>query len=1445
MAKILGLDLGTNSIGWAIRETDEENRIEFLSQFKRNHDDLRNQIVDYGVIVFEKGVGDGKSGEFSLAAERRKNRSKRRLYNAKRYRKWELLKILIKEKMCPLNEKELRLWSIGEWVDVNGKKKNKGRKYPLNNEAWLKWLAMDPEYFGIKGMSTNKRNEPKPIRKSPYDLKCELLNTFIEDEINRKLMIGRALYHLAQRRGFKSSRKSGKSTYAENKEIEEKKKQYPNYHIATLANETLKTRRFRASGVIQRKYYEEEFLAICKKQGLSDELTKKLHHAAYYVRPLRSQKGLVGNCTLEKGKTRIPISHPLFEEFRALAFINNIQRREAGSHNRFEPIPIDIKKKIFEQLFFKKTERGQNNGKVDERSFFKFDEIIETFSENGKWEFNYKNKPNVSACPVIAGLMNVFDNQWKNKFITDENRFGINWEGLKVEYTVKYGTRKAVWKKGKHEFKSKKIHDKRTLNFEGIWHLLYDYLEIKDKPEELVTFCKNVLEWDDDKAKQFSEIGISQGYGSLSRSAISKILPYLQEGYLYSEAVSFANLSRVLGKENFEKNKNEIQKAISETIRSIDHQKEKLNIVNGLIQKYFAETNSNKKKGVDEQIRKLAEKETEQKLRQYFGESNWTNKPEEEKNEYYNFVLEKYLTFLYGKQQPEEKASSRQGKNPEIDYYKLPRLDEAIKKVLHERFGAEANKLKHLYHPSDIDIYPKANKIKKVVDKQTGEVIREVMQLGDPMPPSKGWKNPMAMRTMYELRKLINYLLEVGKIDPETKIVIEMARELNDANKRWAIQEYQKRREEENKEFAKAILGVAKQKYPNLNENDADNIDKFRLWWEQLENGEEVYKQIKSLKEDVDKYRLWKEQQCQCMYTGKTIRITDLFDGTKTQFAHTFQRSDSFDNSLANLTVADAYFNTNIQKDRIPTQLENYKTEFIFNGVTYPAIEPRLKKWIEKRDSLKERIEKNKAETKKANRMGNVERKNYLVRERHLLQFDFDYWDKKVKTFTLNEIPNWWKNSQLVDTQIINKYARAYMKSLFNKVEVQKATVVNEFKKIFEIKGDEQKDRSRHSHHAIDAAVLTLIPGSGKRDELLKEYYRALESNINFHDKPYPEFNTNHILEIDTNVLINHIMRDKTLTPTRKIIRKRGVKQLTKNGNIKKMEGDSIRGQLHLETYFGAVKVPERNKEGYPIKENGKFKTLENELWIVSRKPIDKVDLEKDVIVDELLKKHIQDQIKSGKKLTEVVDFQGKRIRHIRCRVKAGRGFLTINKAVSLKLNSHNPKKEHKKNVFVQNDENFLYLLYENVHENKIKREARIISLLEFAKFGYSSVKEVWNNSYLNKSVSGLPLKHVIRVGQKAIFYKENKEELKKLTTQQLQNRVFVVYKFNVSGTPDIYLKNNLDARPNPEIDKLCENDFNPDKYQAGLSLKAAKLNCLFEGKDFEIKSDGEIVWKF
>ena len=47
-------------------------------------------------------------------------------------------------------------------------------------------------------------------------------------------------------------------------------------------------------------------------------------------------------------------------------------------------------------------------------------------------------------------------------------------------------------------------------------------------------------------------------------------------------------------------------------------------------------------------------------------------------------------------------------------------------------------------------------------------------------------RNPMAMRSMFRMRNIINTLLAENKIDRDTTIHIEFARELNDANMRQA-----------------------------------------------------------------------------------------------------------------------------------------------------------------------------------------------------------------------------------------------------------------------------------------------------------------------------------------------------------------------------------------------------------------------------------------------------------------------------------------------------------------------------------------------------------------------------------------------------------------------------------------------------------------------------------
>src|SRR5690606_10271117 len=82
--------------------------------------------------------------------------------------------------------------------------------------------------------------------------------------------------------------------------------------------------------------------------------------------------------------------------------------------------------------------------------------------------------------------------------------------------------------------------------------------------------------------------------------------------------------------------------------------------------------------------------------------------------------------------------------------------------------------------------------------------------LESPEPISKGFKNPMALKTLHKLKHLLNYLLQTNQIDPHTRIVIEIARELNNANYRIALERWQNQRERENNNYKKIIEEINK-----------------------------------------------------------------------------------------------------------------------------------------------------------------------------------------------------------------------------------------------------------------------------------------------------------------------------------------------------------------------------------------------------------------------------------------------------------------------------------------------------------------------------------------------------------------------------------------------------------------------------------------------------------
>lgn len=194
------------------------------------------------------------------------------------------------------------------------------KQYPLDEE-FLRWQRTDD-------------NEDRNPYHDRYTALTRQLNL---GERRQRWLLGRALYHLAQRRGFLSNRKeAGDDTEGkvktDIKNLSDEMTAAGCSYLGEYFYELYQRKeRIRGKYTSRNEHYLAEFDAICNRQQLPDECRKALHRAIFFQRDLKSQKGSVGRCTFEPTKSRCPVSHPRFEEFRMLQFINNIRITEPNA----------------------------------------------------------------------------------------------------------------------------------------------------------------------------------------------------------------------------------------------------------------------------------------------------------------------------------------------------------------------------------------------------------------------------------------------------------------------------------------------------------------------------------------------------------------------------------------------------------------------------------------------------------------------------------------------------------------------------------------------------------------------------------------------------------------------------------------------------------------------------------------------------------------------------------------------------------------------------------------------------------------------------------------------------------------------------------------------------------------------------------------------------------
>lgn len=1060
---------------------------------------------------------------------------------------------------------------------------------------------------------------------------------------------------MIQRRGFLSNRKdqsaddTGKvkeSISNLTQEMHDAGYEYLGDYFYSLYN---KGEKIRNHYTARNEHYLAEFKAICEKQdldkNLGPEVVRQIEKAIFDQRPLKSQKGQVGKCVFEKNKTKCPSSHPMYEEFRMLSFINNI-KIQTPNDDVLRPLSPEERALIM-PLFFRKSKK-----------LFDFEDIAKKLAPKKQYGFykkssdaempylfNYPMDTSVSSCPVTTALKDIFGDDWI--------------DSLCETYTLAEG--------------------KSRLNVvNDIWHVLCFYTD----DTKLAEFAKNRLQLNDEEAKKFCEISLPGDYASLSLKAICKILPYLRRGLIYSHAVFLGNLCEVMPQ--YEWDIEEMRNA------AIDHIIHEMN---------------------------------------------------------------------------------------QIDSKDARTFEVCIKEYLKEQYHISEEKLKKLYHPSMMEVYPRVQ-----LTNSHG-----VYQLGSPRIDSV--RNPMAMRSMFRLRKLVNRLLEEGKIDSDTEIHIEFARELNDANKRNAIAAFTKENQNKNDEARKKIKNLFKA---------------------------ETGKDIEPTDVDVLKYVLWEEQGHICLYTGKQICISDFIGGNpKFDIEHTIPRSVGGDSTKMNLTLCDSRFNRDVKKTKLPTELPNHE-----------EIMARINDWREKYESLDGQIRRQKKMSKGAT---TKVQKDAIIRKRHLLELQRDYWRGKYLRFTMESVPEGFSRRQGTDISVISKYARLYLKSLFKHVYTVKGIATSDFRKIWGIqKAYSKKERVNHVHHCIDAIVIACIGldeynklGAYYHDEENHEWYGMSKA---YFKKPWPTF-VEDIEKVQDEILVYHYTPDNMPKQGRRRILIDGKKVLSK--------GDAARGSLHNDTYYGAI-------------ENDGVVRYVKRINLASMKESDVKNIVDDVvrgIVEATIReKGFKEAMAGTIWMNEEKQIP---IKKVRCYTPS------VTKPLNIRQQRDVSPKEYKQQYHVTNDNNYLLALYIGKDKKgKEKREFEIINMLQTAQYFRTSNDKVavGNNIVPIKSEHDYPFVYSLKIGTMVLLYEKSPNEVWDASIVDNNKRLYKVVGLSAMRMKGrnvdyatIKLKHHEEARLSTELKSKNGAFKQGEELRPSIIMLHTQLNALVQGYDFEINELGEI----
>ena len=297
----LGLDLGTNSIGWCLLNLDKYGD--------------PSSIFKTGVRIFSDGRDPKSLG--SLKATRREARSARRRRDRFIQRQKFLINELVRLGLMPEDESQRQVLAF---------------------------------------------KDPYPIRKKALD-----------EEVHPHEM-GRAIFHINQRRGFKSNRKSGdneagvvKQSIAELEvKLMEKKARTIGEFLADrhATNDTVRARRLGSKTADLYEFYpdrtmlEQEFDKLWAAQSgfnpslYTEEAKERVKGVVFFQRKLKPQE--VGRCTFLPEENRISKALPSFQRFRIYQELSNLAWIDKDGAAHSITASLSLRDRLFDELETKK-----------------------------------------------------------------------------------------------------------------------------------------------------------------------------------------------------------------------------------------------------------------------------------------------------------------------------------------------------------------------------------------------------------------------------------------------------------------------------------------------------------------------------------------------------------------------------------------------------------------------------------------------------------------------------------------------------------------------------------------------------------------------------------------------------------------------------------------------------------------------------------------------------------------------------------------------------------------------------------------------------------------------------------------------------------------------------------------------------------------------------------